>query len=108
MPEPNQFLEGIQEDLKQIVQPFQRDLNQKQKKADFIQLCIRCAGRDDFLRLDELLRSKPAEDIVQDDALAPCGPVFEALGAYAHEKVEQYRMDLVEDLTQQCLEAGST
>ncbi|EMS78519.1 hypothetical protein Dpo_3c03460 [Desulfotignum phosphitoxidans DSM 13687] len=35
MPESNEFLEGIQEDLKQIVQPFQRDLNQKQKKADF-------------------------------------------------------------------------
>jgi hypothetical protein len=106
MPEPNPFLEGVQEDLKQIVQPFQRDLNQKQKKADFIQLCIRCAGRDDFLRLDELLRSKPAEDICQDEVLASCGPVFEALGAYAHEKVEQYRMDLIEDLTRQCEEAG--
>jgi hypothetical protein len=105
MPESTEYLEEVQEDLKQIVQPFQRDLNQKQKKADFIQLCIRCAGRDDFLRLDELLRSKPAEDIVQDVTLASCGPVFESLGAYAHEKVEQYRMDLVEDLTQKCREA---
>ena len=106
MPEPNVFLEGVQEDLKQIVQPFQRDLNQKQKKADFIKLCIRCAGRDVFLRLDELLRSKLAEDIRQDEVLASCSPVFEALGAYAHEQVEQYRMDLIDDLTQQCREAG--
>jgi hypothetical protein len=106
MPESNEFLEGIQEDLKQIVQPFQRDLNQKQKKADFIQLCIRCAGRDDFLRLDELLRSKPAEEICRDEVLASCGPVFEALGTYAHEQVERYRMDLIEDLTRQCEEAG--
>ena len=105
MPESTEYLEEVQEDLKQIVQPFQRDLNQKQKKADFIQLCIRCAGRDDFLRLDELLRSKPAEDIVQDETLASCGPVFESLEGYAHEKVEQYRMDLVEDLTQKCREA---
>ncbi|MDT8378864.1 MAG: hypothetical protein RQ739_08225 [Desulfotignum sp.] len=106
MPESNEFLEGVQEDLKQIVQPFQRDLNQKQKKADFIQLCIRCAGRDDFLRLDELLRSKPVEEICRDEVLASCGPVFEALGTYAHEQVERYRMDLVEDLTRQCEEAG--
>ena len=37
MPEPNEFLEDVQEDLKQIVQPFQQDLNQKQKKSRFDQ-----------------------------------------------------------------------
>jgi RIO-like serine/threonine protein kinase len=47
MPEPNEFLEDVQKDLKEIVQPFQRDLNQKQKKAELIKQCIRCAERDD-------------------------------------------------------------
>ncbi len=106
MPEPNEFLENIQEDLKQIVQPFQRDLNQKQKKAEFIKQCIRCAGRDDFLQLDELLKSKLARDICQNKTLERCTPVFETLGAYADEKVEQYRMDLIQALTRKGEEAA--
>ena len=32
--------------------------------------------------------------------------LLRTLGAYADEKVEQYRMDLIEDLTRQCAEAG--
>ena len=32
MPETNEFLEDVQEDLKQIVQPFQRDLTRNKKK----------------------------------------------------------------------------
>lgn len=34
------FLETAQEDLKQIVQPYKRELNKKLKKADFITQCI--------------------------------------------------------------------
>ncbi|MDA3791211.1 MAG: hypothetical protein PF503_22275, partial [Desulfobacula sp.] len=93
------FLENIQDDLKQIVQPYQRDLNQKQKKADFINLCIRCTGRDDFLRLDELLKGKIAEDIKADEILGSSASAFDSLGRYANEKVEQYRMELIEDLS---------
>ncbi len=99
MTEDTSFLETAQEELKQIVQPFQRDLNQKQKKADLINQCIRCAGRDDFLQMDELLKTKMAQEIKIDETLGDCAPIFDTLGAYANEKVEQYRIDLVEDLT---------
>ena len=99
MTENTNFLENIQDDLKQIVQPYQRDLNQKRKKADFINLCIRCAGRDDFLRLDELLKTKITEDIKADEALGDSTPIFESLSRYANEKVDQYRIELIEDLT---------
>lgn len=99
------FLENIQEDLKTMVQPYQRDLNLKQKKADFIKQCIRCADRDDFFRLDELLKTKLCEEIKQDEALEPCAAVFDSLKAYANEKVELYRIQLVEDLEQLCREA---
>jgi len=105
MTEDINFLENIQDELKQIVQPYQKDLNQKIKKAEFIKLCIRCAGRDDFLKLDELLKSKIAEDIKADGILENCTPVFESLGSYANEKVEQYRIELVKDLTRFCQEA---
>ncbi len=99
MTENTNFLENIQDDLKQIVQPYQRDLNQRRKKADFINLCIRCAGRDDFLRLDELLKTKITEDIKADEALGDSTPIFESLSRYANEKVDQYRIELIEDLT---------
>ena len=105
MTENTDFLEEIQDELKQIVQPYQRDLNQKIKKSEFIKLCIRCAGRDDFLRLDELLKSKIAEDIKVDEILETCTPIFESLGSYANEKVEEYRIELIEDLTLLCQEA---
>jgi hypothetical protein len=105
MTENSAFLDDIQDELKQIVQPYQRDLNQKQKKADFIKLCIRCAGRDDFLRLDELLKGKTARDISEDEDLDGCDAIFESLGSYADEKVEQYRIELIDDLTRLCEEA---
>ncbi len=97
--EDTNFLENIQDNLKQIVQPYQRDLNRKQKKADFINLCIRCAGRDDFLRLDELLKTKITQEIKTDETLGDSTPIFESLSRYANEKVDQYRIELIEDLT---------
>ena len=105
MTEHEVFLETIQQDLKQIVQPVQRELNQRQKQVEFINQCIRCASRDDFLQLDELLKTKIARDIADDESLETCTPIFESLLSYADEKVEQYRIELVTDLTRLCQEA---
>lgn len=106
MTESIDFLDDIQSDLKQIIQPYQRELKLRQKKADFVNSCIRCAGRDDFLRLDELLKSKLAKDIADDEAFGSCVPLFESLGQYADERVEEYRIELVDDLTRLCDDAG--
>lgn len=106
MAENNTFLEDIQEGLKMAVQPFQSDLNRKQKKADFIRQCIRCVGRDDFLSLDEMLKTRLCEEIKQDENLAGCSAVFDSLKTYANEKVELYRIQLIEDLERLCKEAG--
>ncbi|MBF0200337.1 MAG: hypothetical protein HQK66_03305 [Desulfamplus sp.] len=100
------LLDNAQEILKQIVQPFQRELNQNQKKADFIKQCIRLAGRDDFLGLDEHLKLKIASDIVDDDTLGRCAEVFDGLRSYASEKVERYRLEFMDDLTALGREAG--
>ncbi|MEA1967831.1 MAG: hypothetical protein U9N77_06395 [Thermodesulfobacteriota bacterium] len=99
------FLEDVQEELKQIVQPFQRELNKKQKKADFIKQCIRGAEKEDFLRLDELLKSKIANEIEADEEFEECSAVFAGLRGYADEEVEQYRIQLIEDLIRLCEEA---
>lgn len=100
------FLQVNQEQLTAIVRPFQQELNRCQRLADFIKQCIRCAGRDDFLRLDELLNSKPATEVVQEEALAECAPILESLRADAREKVEKYRLEFIEDLTRLGNDAG--
>lgn len=100
------FLQVNQEQLSAIVRPFQQELNRCQRLADFIKQCIRCAGRDDFLRLDELLNTKPATEVVQEEALAECAPILESLRADAREKVEKYRLEFIEDLTRLGNDAG--
>lgn len=52
-----------------------------------------------------MLKSKIALEIKEDEDLGECASVFESLAAYADEKVEQYRIKLVEDLTMLCQEA---
>ncbi len=100
------FLQENQEKLNSIVCPFQQELNRRQRLADFIKQCIRCAGRDDFLRLDELLNTKPATEMVQEEALEESAPILESLRADAREKVEKYRLEFIEDLTRLGNDAG--
>ena len=99
------FLDEVQDSLKQIVQPFQKELNKQQKKADFIKQCIRFADRDDFIKLDEALKTKLSEEIKTDNDLKKCASVFESLKTYADQKVEKYRIQVIEDLEWRCREA---
>lgn len=94
------FLQDSQENLKQILQPYQKELNRKQRMADFVKQCIRCVDRDDFLQLDELLKSKMADNIKEDEELNACKDLFDLLREYANEKVERYRIQFVEDLSE--------
>lgn len=100
------LLQQIQDGLNEILKPYERRLNQQRKMAEFIAGCIRYAGRDDFIQLDELLKSRMAEDVAQEETLAACAEYFSKLGAYATEKVERYRLQFVEDLTDRAREAG--
>ncbi len=46
----NEFnLQEKQEQLKEIVNPYQKELNRRQRFADFLKQCQRCVDRDDFL-----------------------------------------------------------
>jgi hypothetical protein len=62
--------------------------------------------RDDFLQLDELLRTKMAENAEQEEALTDCKPVFDSLREYAREQVERYRLEFIKDLNRLAEEAG--
>ncbi len=100
------FLQNTQEELNETLRPFQQELNRSQRLANFLKQCIRCVARDDFLQLDELLRTKIAENVEQEEALIDCKPVFDGLRKYAGEQVERYRLEFIEDLGRLAEEAG--
>lgn len=99
------FLQEAQGGLSEVLRPYQQQLNQRQRMADFVQQCIRYAERDDFFRLDELLKSQMADDVEQEPELNACKEFFDRLQAYADEKVERYRIQFVEDLMTRAAEA---
>ncbi|MDP2646354.1 MAG: hypothetical protein Q8P24_15555 [Desulfobacterales bacterium] len=100
------FLQQMQEGLSEIVKPYQRQLDQQQKMAELVNLCLRHAGRDDFIALDELLKTKKAEAVENEESLKGCKEFFDRLRAYANEKVERYRIQFIEDLRARAEEAA--
>ncbi|XOF32971.1 MAG: hypothetical protein ACL93V_13250 [Candidatus Electrothrix sp. YB6] len=99
------FLQENQENLNNILRPFQKEINRGQRLADFLKQCVRCLGRNDFLQLEELLNSKIAQNVEDEDALSECGPLFQTLREYAGEQVEKYRFAFIEDLSRLAEEA---
>ncbi|MDM8525907.1 hypothetical protein QUF80_21245 [Desulfococcaceae bacterium HSG8] len=99
------FLQDTKEALTQILRPYQQDLNKKQRMADFLKQCVRCTERNDFLQLDEMLKTKMAQNIEQDEELGTCEDSFSLLREYADEQVERYRIEFIEDLTKLAEEA---
>ena len=99
------FLRDVQEGLNEIVKPYQVEINRRQRMANFIKNCMRCASRNDFLQLDELLKTKMARDIQEEPGLEESSNIFQGLSEYANEQVERYRMEFIEDLTALAREA---
>ncbi|MGK5094273.1 hypothetical protein WDW89_19940 [Deltaproteobacteria bacterium TL4] len=92
------LLQESQEKLSEIVKPYQQESNRRQKMVEAILQCIHGAEREDFFQLDELLRSKTAEKLLEDPELQKCDPIFKQLLNYADEKVDQYRIEFIEKL----------
>jgi len=99
------FLQEAQAGLNEIVKPYQIEINRRQRLADFMKTCIRNAGRNDFLQLDEQLKNKMAGDIEDENGLEETSDIFDSLRKYANEQVERYRMEFIEDLTARAQEA---
>jgi hypothetical protein len=62
------FLQENQDNLNNILRPFQQELNRGQRLADFIKTCVRCLDRNDYLQLEELLSSKIAQNVEDEEA----------------------------------------
>ena len=93
------FIEEVTGGLSEVLKPYQKEVNRQQRMADFVRQCIRSAARDDFFQLDELLKTKLAAAVENEPGLAICKDRFEQLRTYADERVEQYRIAFIEDVT---------
>lgn len=98
MEENLEFLKNINEAIVEIMRPFKKQQNQRQKMLDFVQLCIRYVEKDDFLGLDELLRNGIINNVVEEPGLNELMDLFSQLKTYSTEKVERYRLNFIEDM----------
>lgn len=105
MADQEEFLQEMQEGLSEVLRPYQQRLNRRQRMADFVRQCIRSAGRDDFFQLDELLKSRMADDVEKEAGLKASVEFLDPLRTYADQQVERYRVEFIEDLMAQAEEA---
>ena len=101
-----EFLQSQQTELNEMLRPYQREVNRRQRLADFVNRCIRSAGRDDFFQLYELLNSRTATDVENEAGYEGVREVFARLRADATKKVERYQVQFLEDFTKLVQDAG--
>ena len=106
MTNSEEILREAQDSLSELLRPYQQQITQRLRMAEFLKQCIQCAGRNDFLQLDELLRSKMAEEVAGEEELAGSSVIFERLKDFADDQVERYRIEFIEDLKARASEAG--
>jgi hypothetical protein len=104
--EPEDFLHTQQARLTDMLRPYQREVNRRQGLADFVNRCLRSAGRDDFFQLYELLNSRTAREVEAEPGWENVKDVFDQLHADATQKVERYQLRFLEDFTRLVEEAG--
>jgi len=98
-------LEDMQDQLQGFLKPFQQQQNQRHKKIDFLKQCIRSIGKNDFFFLDELLKSKQAEYILEDPNFRSCEAIFTRLKEHAEKQVDNYRIKFKNTLLELAEEA---
>jgi hypothetical protein len=101
-----EFLQSQQTELNEMLRPYQREVNRRQRLADFVNRCIRSAGRDDFFQLYELLNSRTATDVENEAGYEGVREVFARLREDATKKVERYQVQFLEDFTKLVQDAG--
>ncbi len=78
-------IECFKDQLQEIIKPYQQEQNRRQKKSDFLKKCIQCIEKNDFFQLDELLKSKQANDVLEDSNFKLCDPIFCQLRKFADD-----------------------
>ncbi|ETX08543.1 hypothetical protein [Candidatus Entotheonella palauensis] len=99
------FLQEQQDQMSGMLRPYQSELRRRERLADFVNKCIRSAGRDDFFQLDELLNSRMAAEVEAEAGYEGIREVFERLRQDTAEKVDHYRVQFLGDFTRLVEEA---
>src|SRR5262249_14882418 len=92
--------------LAEMLRPYQRDLNRRQRLADFVATCIRSAERDDFFQLYELLHSRMCSDVDAEPGYEEARETFARLRTDATHKVERSQVNFLKDFTRLVQDAG--
>jgi hypothetical protein len=100
------FLQAQQVRLTDMLRPYQREVNRRQGIADFVNRCIRSAGRDDFFQLYEQLHSRTAREVEAETGWEDAKEVFAHLRDDTTQKVERYQLHFLEDFTKLVQDAG--
>jgi hypothetical protein len=104
--ENDAFLQEQQVRLTDMLRPYQREVNRRQRLADFVNQCLRSLGRDDFFQLYELLNSRTAAELEAEEGYTEAHEVFTRLRQDVTRKVERYQVHFVDDFTRLAQEAG--
>jgi hypothetical protein len=104
--ENDAFLQEQQARLTDLLRPYQREVNRRQRLADFVNQCLRSMGRDDFFQLYELLNSRTAAELEAEAGYEGVQEVFTRLREDATRKVERYQLHFQEDFTRLVHDAG--
>lgn len=99
-------VEDVKNQLEEIIKPFQQEQIRRQKKSDFVKKCIQSIEKNDFFQLDELLKSKQVTDVLEDSNFERCESIFSHLRTYAHQQIENYRLEFKNALLQMAEKAG--
>ena len=101
-----QNYEELSGQISELLKPYQREANRRQRSVDFILRCVRAAERGDFFQIHEMLQSSQCKKIVEDPELMESKVLFEQLLQSAENDVSRYRIDFVSDLQQLADDAG--
>jgi len=101
---PNE-VECFKNQLQEIIKPYQQEQNRRQKRSDFLKKCIQCIEKNDFFQLDELLRSKHANDVLEDSHFKSCDSIFNQLLQFSETQIDNYRLKFKSALLQLAQEA---
>ena len=104
--EPQTFLQDQQARLTDLLRPYQRELNRRQRLVDFVNACLRSASRDDFFELYELLHSRTCGEVEAEAGWEEVKEVFASLRDDAIRKVERSQSTFQEDFARLAAEAG--
>ena len=99
------FLQEQQTQLADMLRPYQREVNRRQRVADFVNRCLRSIGRDDFFQLYDLLNSRTATELESEEGFQGVSEIIDRLRQDVVQKIDHYQLQFMSDITRLAEEA---